>query len=291
MSPLPSSCQAPQERWEWLLSYPLPRLLPCPQNRSTCGADCSLSWWLLGLVHTRCSVQMSSERIRCQIWGLALRNREERLGREEWRCAILLPWRGKGQKALFLDSPEPGSISLSEAILGVRVRRAIVLSSDHATHQPCPFGKSRILLSLGFLPGGLWTRAWVVRSTRKAVRRPHREGKWVVATSSPICWSLGMIPPLGDWSWGAVPVAGPSSLTWMVHPRGSAVPMRRLARLAREGCSESHPKAEGLRDEHLLSDRPCSSCDPPSLTLLFFQMGCGPCPAAFTVCKLALSAH
>lgn len=128
-------------------------------------------------MHTRCSVHMSSEQIRCLIWGPALRSREEWLGREEWRCAILLPWRGKGQKALLLESSELGSIILSEVILGVCVRRAIVLSSDHATHQPCPFGKSRILLTLGFLPGGLWTRAWVVRSTRKAVRRPHREGK------------------------------------------------------------------------------------------------------------------
>lgn len=112
-----------------------------------------------------------------------------------------------------------------------------------------------------------------------------------MATGSPIRWSLGMIPTLGQRSWGTVPVAGPGSLTWMAHPRGSVVPMQRVARLAWEGCPESHPKAEGLRDEHLLRARFCSSCDPSSLAFLFFQMGCGPCLAAFTMCKLALSAH
>ena len=70
-----------------------------------------------------------------------------------------------------------GSTGLSEVITCVYAHRAFMLSSDHATYQPCPSGSSGPLLRLDLPQGGPWTRTWVFRGTRGAVRKPRREGK------------------------------------------------------------------------------------------------------------------
>ena len=139
-----------------------------PRNGSNYRDSCPpLSWWLLGLVHSRCPVEVSSDQIGCHMLGLAPRGREKSLlGREERRCVTFRQWRRRCRKALIPDSLQLGSTGLSEVITCVYVHRAIMLSSDHATYQPCPSVSSGPLLRLDLPQGGPWTRTWVFRGTR-----------------------------------------------------------------------------------------------------------------------------